>query len=186
MIGYTKNDWLHEVDWLHKNDWLPGAVHQHLPDPPLPGSSGGRVLHFSPGTKFTQKSGFHPFLKTTKKEVWAEFGFPFLHHSIVDRPPPLLLRWVDGFEPAWSNPFNLFSTSASQHCHSVPLSTSFQISNFSFINSTDQAGVSPFQRSELEEGDFEVVRLLPALEDVLEPVLDHLPLRLLHLLHQDV
>ena len=81
------------------------------------------------------------------------------------------------------------------------LLTSFQprpgCSTLSFMNinstfsplyriSTDQAGVSPFQWSELEKRDFEVVRLLPALEDVLQPVLDHLPLRLLHLINQNI
>ena len=54
------------------------------------------------------------------------------------------------------------------------------------ISSTHQAGVSPFEGGELEKGHFEVVCLLPALEDVLQPILDHLPLRLLHLLHQHV
>ena len=54
------------------------------------------------------------------------------------------------------------------------------------ITPTDQAGVSSFERGELEKGHFEVVCLLPALENVLQPILNHLPFRFFHFLHQHI
>ena len=42
------------------------------------------------------------------------------------------------------------------------------------------------QLRQLELPDLEVVGFLPGLEDVLQPVLDHLPLRPLHSIHQHI
>ena len=71
----------------------------------------------------------------------------------------------------------------------ILLSTFYEsISTLAFMNisSTDQAGISPFQGGELEKGHFEVVCLLPTLENVLQPVLNHFPLRFFHFLHQHI
>ena len=105
MIGYKGPNFL----WIiFGNDWLPGAVHQHPPDPLLPGSSGGRDPHFSPGTQFNHKFRFlhrlifGPHFWRQKRSlgwVWISFLKP----SIADRWRPFPLRRVDGFEPGWSN-----------------------------------------------------------------------------------
>ena len=84
-------------------DCLPGAVHQHPPDPLHLGSSEGRVLHFSPVTNFAMNLDLFSFFM--KRSVF-KFGqnLDFLSYAIHCWPP---LLSMDGFEPARSNPFNL-------------------------------------------------------------------------------
>ena len=168
-------------------DCLPGAVHQHPPDPLHPGSSGGQVLHFSPAKNYAINStadftldSSGPLLFFLSKRSVFKFGqnLDFLSYAIHCWPP-LLSR--DGFEPARSKPFNL-------RTHNSPPLNLLWISTLAFMNisSTDQAGVSPFQGGELEKGHFEVVCLLPTLENVLQPILNHFPLRFFHFLHQHI
>ena len=110
------------------------------------------------------------FFHWEKCPVWAEFRFPFLCHPLLTAPIEQL-GWI------WTRSVKLFKPSPT---------TLFSTFSFMNISSTDQAGVSPFEGGELEKGHFEVVCLLPALENVLQPILNHFPLRFFHFLHKDI